>query len=97
MPILRALGPLERSIAADSARSERVLHGRVHERFARGEAETDPLALSDWLYRDVFLMPPDDPWLGLAPDDVYSAIEGGGLTQPRATATTVPPGISHLG
>jgi len=80
LPILKALGPLERSIAADTARNERVLHGRVHERFASGAPTADPLSFSDWLYRDVFLMPPEDPWLGLAPDDAWSGIEGGGLT-----------------
>src|SRR5207244_386771 len=79
LPILRALEPLEQSIAADSARNEHVLHGRVHERFASRVDTTDVLELSDWLYRTVFLMPPEDPWLGLAPDDVWAGIEQGGI------------------
>ncbi len=30
-------------------------------------AAADPLTLTDWVYRDLFQMPPDDPWLGLRP------------------------------
>ena len=30
--------------------------------------------LTDWIYREVFETPLDDPFLGLAPDDVYGAL-----------------------
>ena len=29
------------------------------------------------VYRDLFGTPPEDPWLGLAPNDGYTALPGG--------------------
>ena len=34
---------------------------------ATTSATADPVALTDWVYRDLFQMPLDDPWLGLRP------------------------------
>jgi hypothetical protein len=28
----------------------------------------------DWIYETLFLMPPDDPWLGLSAPDAFSAL-----------------------
>jgi hypothetical protein len=40
------------------------LHAQVHQLLATG-VEWTPDQLVDWLYRELFLMPPDDPYLGL--------------------------------
>lgn len=37
-------------------------------------------AINNWVYSQVFLTPAEDPWLGLAPPDVFSAIESDGRT-----------------
>lgn len=79
LPILKALSSLERVVAEDTGRNRHVLHRMVHEYFAQGGAELDWRELSDWAYEVLFLMPPGDPWLGLAPEDAFSAIELGGL------------------
>ena len=64
-PILRAVSPVE----LDSAQGQ-LLHARVADTFARGTQWTIE-ALVAWIYRDLFLMPPDDPFLGLdVPDPV---------------------------
>jgi hypothetical protein len=64
-PILRAVSPVE----LDSAQALR-LHAQVSETFAHGTQWTVD-ALVGWIYRDLFLMPPDDPFLGLdVPDPV---------------------------
>jgi hypothetical protein len=64
-PVLRAVSPVE----LDSAQALQ-LHARVSETFARGTPWTVD-ALVAWIYRDLFLMPPDDPFLGLdVPDPV---------------------------
>ena len=78
LPILNALDSLNDVLAQDTARNRHVLHRKVHEHFEQG-AVGDWRELSDWVYESVFLMPPSDPWLGLAPDDAFSAIELGGL------------------
>ena len=71
-PLLDLLEPLGRSIAEDTLRNQYRLHRRVHERFMEGEAgEAD--ALEAWIYRALFLMPLEDPWLGLRPP-AYAAL-----------------------
>lgn len=59
------------NVEADT-RQNLALHARVHERFAAGADESAD-ALSDWVYRELFLMPPDDPALGLDVPDPFSA------------------------
>jgi hypothetical protein len=34
--------------------------------------------MNDWVYAQVFLTPRQDPWLGLASQNVFSAIDGNG-------------------
>jgi hypothetical protein len=78
-PILRVVARFEESIALDTVRNEYLLHRRIHEKFASGEAITgniDPL--NEWVYAELFLTPSSDPWLGLAPQDVYTALENNG-------------------
>lgn len=38
-------------------------------------------AINNWVYSQVFLTPAEDPWLGLAPPDVFSAIDNNGEVQ----------------
>lgn len=40
-------------------------------------------AFNQWVYEDVFRQPLSDPWLGLAPEDVYAAL-------PASTRTALP-------
>jgi hypothetical protein len=76
MPLLNAL---ERDTAEDTGRNEYLLRGQVHEAFEHGIAPSEPDAFTEWLYETVFLMPSADPWLGLAPDDAFSGLDGEGL------------------
>jgi hypothetical protein len=78
-PILRLVARFEESISLDTVRNEYLLHRRIHERFAAGEAVTANIdALNEWVYAELFLTPSSDPWLGLAPPDVYTALENNG-------------------
>lgn len=69
LPLLRAILPPS---VADDTRTNVGLHARVREAFAKRRPETRTVAaLVDWVYRELFLMPPDDPMLGLdVPDPV---------------------------
>jgi hypothetical protein len=51
----------------------------VHERFAAGTAGRRVDNLNRRVYADLFLMPADDPWLGLSAPDRYSGLEQGGV------------------
>jgi hypothetical protein len=67
-PLLEQLDPLASSIAEDTAKNEYLLHRRVHDHFAARAASDQPEPLAEWIYRELFLMPLDDPWLGLRPE-----------------------------
>ncbi|HZS37575.1 MAG TPA: hypothetical protein VFF06_12150 [Polyangia bacterium] len=75
-PLLDALLPRGASVVEDTLRNQFDLHRRVHARFAAGEAGNFA-ALNDWIYRELFLTPADDPWLGLRPPHAFAALAGG--------------------
>jgi hypothetical protein len=87
-PVMRAVQRFQSSLAADAVRNEQRMHRRVHEWFAAWHPPMPAQAFADRVYREIFLTPPEDPWLGLVPADEYAALEGGGLREPAA----VPPG-----
>lgn len=80
-PLVRALARLRESIARDTLRDEFDLHKRIHGWFCEGGAPVTRSfdALNASVYSRLFLTPRSDPWLGMAPADVYSGIENGGL------------------
>ena len=80
-PMVRMLRNLQRSIAEDTVRNEYELHAKIHEWFAEGTAPANLDALNSKIYAELFLTPNSDAWLGLAPNDVFSALDGGGLVQ----------------
>ena len=45
-------------------------------------------ALNEWVYAELFLTPSKDPWLGLAPSDVYTALDGDGRVEPAKQAAS---------
>jgi hypothetical protein len=78
-PLLRVVRKFEESITLDTVRNEYLLHRRIHEKFAASEAITANVdTLNEWVYAELFLTPSSDPWLGLAPPDVYTALESNG-------------------
>jgi hypothetical protein len=80
-PMLRMVRSFEDSMALDTVRNDYLLHRRVHEKFANAAAPpADYDALNEWVYAELFLTPSSDPWLGLAPNDVYTALENDGRT-----------------
>jgi hypothetical protein len=80
-PMMRLIRNLQRSIAEDTVRNEYELHARLHEWFVQGVAPTNLDALNARVYAEIFLTPDSDPWLGLAPEDIFSALDNGGLVQ----------------
>ena len=82
-PVLRLVRVFEDSMALDTVRNEYLLHRRIHEQFADAAPQTaDVDALNEWVYAELFLTPSADPWLGLAPPDVYTALDEDGRIEP---------------
>lgn len=59
MPVLRAISPVE-----IDTQTNLQLHTRISDTFARGTNWTVDTLVA-WIYRDLFLMPLEDPFLGL--------------------------------
>lgn len=60
-------GPILRGVSLDvehDTETNLALHAQVHQLLATG-VDWTPAQMVDWLYRELFLMPPDDPFLGL--------------------------------
>jgi hypothetical protein len=69
MPILRNV---QMDVDADTQQNLE-LHAQVHQVFAAGMQWTID-QLVDWMYRELFLMPPDDPALGLDVPDPFTTL-----------------------
>jgi hypothetical protein len=78
-PLLRMIMNLQASVALDGVRNEYTLHRAVHEWFAAGDVRGGVDELNGRVYAQLFLMPPDDPWLGLSTPDRYTGLENGGV------------------
>jgi hypothetical protein len=79
------VGSLERSLGEDDALNRFMLHRRIHERFTREGEMPDFEALNEWIYREVFLTPRSDPWLGLLAPDAYLGLDGNGIRHAGVT------------
>jgi hypothetical protein len=78
-PLLTTWRNLERSISEDSLRNELLLHARIHDWFVQDIAPADLDRLSAKVYAELFLMPENDPWLGLAPANTFCGLPDEGL------------------
>ena len=82
-PVLKMVRTFEDSMSLDAVRNEYLLHRRVHELLAASESGTMEFdSLNEWVYAELFLTPSKDPWLGLAPSEVYTALEHDGRQEP---------------
>ena len=84
-PLLPLVANLQPSIAVDTVRNEYTLHREVHAWFASEQPPADVDAFNERVYAELFLTPSSDPWLGLAPNDVYTALTQGGRSQTTAS------------
>jgi hypothetical protein len=65
---------LRASIAGDTVLNQEELHYRIHQWFVGSEVR-DLDELNRRVYAELFLMPLDDPWMGLKPTSVFAALE----------------------
>jgi hypothetical protein len=73
-PIIAQLRTLKETLAQDTRTNELVLHPRLHRAFISGAPWRTADEMVDWIYSELFLMPKDDPFLGLAAEDAFSAL-----------------------
>lgn len=75
--LAQMVGTFEESLAIDSVRNEHEFRAQIHEWFVAGEVTTLD-SLNERVYREIFLTPRSDPWLGLGAQENYTGIRGGG-------------------
>jgi hypothetical protein len=73
------------AMALDSLRNEYLLHSRLHQWLmeappAGNGSAVSLRALNDRVYKELFLTPKSDPWLGLVPDNAFSGLDDNGLS-----------------
>ncbi len=78
-PMLRLVCTLQETIALDTVRNEFQLHRRIHQWLSQASYKPDVETLNERVYAELFLTPSSDPWLGLAPAEVYTALPNGGV------------------
>lgn len=82
-PLVRLVQTLESSIALDSMKNEYRFHRQIHEWLQAGNYRPDVDTLNERVYAELFLTPRSDPWLGLAPAEVYTALPNAGVVQAK--------------
>lgn len=80
-PVLQTLRNLQRTIAEDTLRNEYLLHAQVHQWFVENNVPANLDKFNAKVYAELFLTPESDPWLGLAPANVFTGLPGAGLIQ----------------
>ncbi len=73
------LQKLQQNIALDTVRNEYLLHTKLYGWFI-GEENRELSKLNRRVYSELFLTPASDPWLGLYSPEVYTALDGGGVS-----------------
>jgi hypothetical protein len=69
----------EGAMALDTVRNEYMLHRQLHQWFIQGSQTQNVNVLNERVYSQLFLTPNSDPWLGLSPNNSYSAIDNDGI------------------
>jgi len=77
----RAISNLEALVAADTERNELELRRRVHEWFAMFAVLPDLDWLNELVYRELFLTPREDPWVGLGNPGMITGLPRDGVVQ----------------
>lgn len=82
--LMRTVRAFERLMARDGVRNEARFHGRLHKLLRQRPAGQDLEAFNERVYAEVFRTPRSDPWLGLAPPDLYTGLTAGGVADLRS-------------
>lgn len=73
------LESIQETVRADTYLNEFMFRPRIHEWLLANRA--DLRSLNEFVYRELFLTPSTDRWLGLAPSGVFSALPNQGLEE----------------
>jgi hypothetical protein len=75
----RMLSRLDTFVSIDTTRNEFLFHGKLYE-WLNQTPKADLEQLNARVYDEMFKTPNSDKWLGLYSSDVYTALDGNGVT-----------------
>src|SRR5262249_22579156 len=79
VPMLRTLSLFSNSVALDTAKNDYMLRTKILDYLMHTGSQSMKLdQINEWIYARIFLTPGQDPWLGLAPQGIFTAIDGNG-------------------
>jgi len=81
MKLMNLLQKLQLNIALDTVRNEYLLHAKLYAWLITDRGRSDVNDLNQKVYAELFLTPATDPWLGLFSPEVYTALDGGGVSR----------------
>jgi hypothetical protein len=81
-PMLRMVRTFEQNMSRDTVFNLFALQTKIDDWFAEMERPLEYQQLTDQIYRHVFLMPLNDPWLGLSPESALTALDAAGRIAP---------------
>ncbi|HET9712872.1 MAG TPA: hypothetical protein VFP64_13345 [Pyrinomonadaceae bacterium] len=79
--LARLLRKFQELIALDTVRNEYLLHSKLYTWLMRDPARGDVQKFNEKVYASLFLTPSSDPWLGLFSNDLYTALDNGGVVR----------------
>ncbi len=77
--LARLVENFERYIALDTVRNQYLMHTRLYAWLMSNRFRNDLEGLNEKVYKEMFLTPRSDPWLGLFSPDTYTALENNGV------------------
>lgn len=69
-----SLGRFEHLLARDGVHNEYRMHVAIHAALSKSPEVPDLAKVDRWVYSELFLTPDSDPWLGLAPREVFAVM-----------------------
>lgn len=79
--ILAGIASLESLVAADTEANETTLREQIHFWFDSQAPLPDFAALNERVYRELFLTPATDPWLGMSTPGVFTGLPRDGIVK----------------
>ncbi|HEV8428577.1 MAG TPA: hypothetical protein VGQ41_11815 [Pyrinomonadaceae bacterium] len=79
--LTRLVNRFQGLVALDTVRNEYLMHTKLYTWLRKDPARDDVEKLNKKVYDSLFLTPQSDPWLGLFSNDLYTALDNGGVVK----------------
>jgi hypothetical protein len=89
VPLMRMVQPVETAVGRDTVFNLYALQTKLDDWFGANAVPLEYHAVTNRIYAELFLMPLDDPWLGLSPSSYFTALDRGGRIDPNTAGLLI--------